>query len=129
MHIIFKFAAMAGAVTLLGCTASTNSSFVAPSGAIAHTAKCSQSAQACFQKATETCKGPYAVLDSHSNAGGLLADVLPGPVTWYNMTYSCGRSDGIAHPTFPFRGQQFQSRAPSVTNCQRFGNAVSCQSF
>ena len=43
---------------------------------------------------------PYAVVDSHSNAGGLLADILPGPVTWYTMVYQCGRAG--AFPQFPF---------------------------
>jgi hypothetical protein len=31
---------------------------------------------------------------SHNHAGGLLADILPGPVTWYAMSYTCGPSDG-----------------------------------
>jgi hypothetical protein len=34
------------------------------------------------------------ILNSESHAGGLLADILPGPVTWYTMTYVCGASDG-----------------------------------
>jgi hypothetical protein len=101
---------------------------ISPSGAIAHTPKCSQSPQACFEQASDTCSGSYAVLDSHNNAGGLLADIFPGPVTWYNMTYTCRQSNMASYlPTFQFRG----AAAPSVavTNCQRYGNSVSCQSY
>jgi hypothetical protein len=74
-----------------------------PSGATFNTAKCSHTSDACFQKAAATCGGPYQVIDSESHAGGTLADVLPGPVTWYGMTYQCGPSDGKM-PTFAFRG-------------------------
>jgi hypothetical protein len=77
-------------------------------------------------------------LDSHSKAGGLIADLLPGPITWYYMSYQCGKSDGKM-PTFGFRGQSFQPPpvvvAPAytprttTTNCNRFGNSVSCTSY
>ncbi len=39
------------------------------------------------------------------------ADVLPGPVTWFGMTYKCGASGG-PHSKFTFRGQQY--RAPTI---------------
>lgn len=66
------------------------------------------------------------MLDSESHAGGLVADVLPGPVTWYGMTFACGPSDGRM-PSFAFRGQTY--RPPTVTNCQKHGNMVSCQTY
>src|SRR5262249_2062852 len=48
-----------------------------------------------YEQATRDCGGgPYQILDSESHAGGLLADILPGPVTWYTMSYVCGPSDG-----------------------------------
>jgi hypothetical protein len=73
--------------------------------------------------------GSYQVLDSESHAGGLVADALAGPVTWYGMTYVCGKSDGRL-PSFPFRGQQYLPAArPIVTNCQSFGNSTSCQQY
>jgi hypothetical protein len=111
---------------LPGCVASSNASFVGPSGAQVQTAKCSQSPQACYQEASKRCGSSYQVLDSESHAGGLLADILPGPVTWYGMTYSCGPSDGRL-PSFAFKGQQYSP--PAITNCQQYGNAVSCQSY
>jgi hypothetical protein len=106
-------------------------SFVGPSGRTVHQVKCKQSPQACYQAANRACQGPYQVLDSESHAGGLLADLFPGPVTWYGMTFSCGQSDGRL-PKFTFRGQPFTPparRAPSMTNCQMFGGTVTCQSY
>jgi hypothetical protein len=127
-------------IALSGCVASN--AFVDPSGAQVQTTKCNTSPQACFQRATETCGGPYQVIDSHSNAGGLLADFLPGPVAWYSMTYRCGQSDGQM-PRFAFRGPNYTPPAvvvapaavvaptpvPTTTNCQRFGDQVTCRSF
>ena len=118
------YAAVLSMAIASGCVATAKDSFIGPSGGQTHSAKCSQSPQACLKAAGDTCKGSYAVLDSHSNAGGILADVLPGPVTWYSMTYQCGRGDG-SFPQFPFRGRAH----PSITNCQKFGSSVSCQSF
>jgi len=60
----------------------------------AHQAKCSQSPAGCYAQATRDCRGgPYQILHSESHPGGLLADILPGPVTWYTMSYVCGPSD------------------------------------
>jgi hypothetical protein len=124
-------------IVVSGCVASTT--FVDPSGAQAQTTKCNTSFQGCFQRATETCGGAYQVLDSHSKSGGLLADIMPGPVTWYYMTYRCGPSDGQM-PQFAFRGPNYAAPAivvapapvytgPTTTNCQRLGHMVNCQSF
>ena len=114
-------------VLLTSCVAPTQESYVGPSGSAVTSVKCSQSPKACFQQASRACNGrSYQVLDSESHAGGLVADILPGPVTWYGMTFQCGPSDGRM-PGFPFRGQQY--RPPSVTNCQAYGTTVSCQSY
>lgn len=113
---------------LSGCAA-TNTSFVGPSGAQTNSAKCNVSPQGCYQEASKICHGPYQVLDSESHAGGLAADILPGPVTWYAMTYSCGPSDGQL-PSFAFKGPVFTPPAPPVTtNCQKYGNSVNCQTY
>jgi hypothetical protein len=69
-----------------------------------------------LQKASQSCGGgPYQVLDSDSHSGGLVADLMPGPVTWYAMTYRCGQSDGKM-PTFAFRGQTFSDSDTVVIN-------------
>jgi len=91
------------AVSLSACDLTSGNSFASPSGAVVNRAKCSQSSDSCFQKAAATCGGPYQVVDSESHAGRLLEDAMPGPVTWYTMTYQCGPSDGKM-PAFAFRG-------------------------
>src|SRR5215471_3735409 len=74
------------------CSAQT---IVGPSGKPIHRAKCSQSPMGCYEQATRDCRGgSYQILDSESHPGGLLLDILPGPVTWYTMTYVCGAPDG-----------------------------------
>lgn len=121
-------------LALSACVEPQQTSVIGPSGHNILVAKCSQSPIACYQKASDNCSGSYQVLDSYSKAGGLLADALPGPVTWYYMTYQCGQTDGLT-PTFPFRGQQYtpppviQAPAPTTTTCNRFGNSVTCNSY
>jgi hypothetical protein len=111
------FSILVLAASLAGCMETTNQSFNGPSGTAVETAKCNQSSTSCLQKAAQTCGGPYLVLDSESHAGGLLADVIAGPVTWYSMTYQCGRSDGKM-PTFAFRGPQYVEPAQTNVNVQ-----------
>src|SRR5262249_40916894 len=67
--------------------------------------------------------GSYQILDSESHAGGLLADIIPGPVTWYTMSYACGPSNGRL-ADFPFRGPHY--KPPSIQTCSQFGNTVTC---
>lgn len=84
------------------------------------------------------------MVSSHSNAGGTLADIIPGPVTWYNMTYTCGPSDGQM-PEFAFKGarytpapvimpapqqpQQIQRPRSTTTTCNRNGDNVNCTTY
>src|SRR5256886_2694178 len=90
----------------------------------AHRAKCSQSTEGCYAQATRDCGGgSYQIVDSDSHAGGPFADIFPGPVTWYAMSYTCGPSDGQL-ADFPFRGPRF--KPPSITTCSQFGNTVTC---
>jgi hypothetical protein len=114
-------------------------SFVGPSGKPLHKAKCNMAPISCYQQASELCGGkPYQILDSESHRGGLIADVLPGPVVWYSMTFSCGSSDGQL-ARFPFRDNRRMpvfappprptaAPPPSMTNCSRIGNSVTCYS-
>ena len=100
-------------LALAGCV-SSGEPIPGPSGQVMNEAKCNMSPTGCLKEAAAKCKGPYQVLDSSSNAGGLVADVLPGPVTWYRMTYQCGPSDGRM-PQFPFRGSTY-TPPPVVIN-------------
>jgi hypothetical protein len=112
----------------------TTSSFAAtttvtgPSGRPIYTTSCKSDQQNCYQEASQYCGGPYQVLSSRSNAGGLIADWMPGPVTWYYMTYSCGRSDGRL-AGFPFQGRQYQPPRPSYVNCDVYPNNVQCYGY
>lgn len=118
---------LAALFVLTGCTTSQES-VTGPSGGIVHQAKCSGSPNGCLNEAGKTCAGPYQVLASSSNAGGLVADVLPGPVTWYNMSYQCGSSDGKM-PSFDFRGGVYRAPVQTTTTCNKFGQSVTCRSY
>jgi len=105
------------ALTLLlsGCASPVVTELKAPDGTSLRNVKCNIDSQKCFVLASESCKqtnGTYKVVASHSNAGGTLLDAMPGPITWYNMTFVCGPSDGKM-PNFPFRGDRF-SNSPTL---------------
>jgi len=122
---------------LVACATTDVSQFQAPDGTSTKTVKCTSDPTKCFAAATENCppKGTYQVIGSASRAGGLAADVIPGPVTWYYMTFVCGPSDG-SMPEFKFTGQQYVpppppvvvKQAPTTTNCTAIGNTVNCTS-
>jgi len=94
-------------VAVANCPPPTAESIMAPDGHGLITVRCTSQTSKCFTKAREACQGqPYRVTDSYSNAGGVAADILPGPVTWYTMTLQCGVPGG-AMPSFPFRGATY----------------------
>ena len=129
-------------LTFEGPLSALADSFIGPSGKPVQQVKCSRSTTGCYQEAHETCRGPYQIIDSESHAGGVLADVFPGAVTWYTFTYACGRSDGRL-ASFPFRGSPHREfvnpvPAPAViptprppVNCtsNRVGNSVYTNCF
>jgi len=94
-----------------------------PSGDTLVHSKCKTKSNKCMAQAAKACNGPYQVIDSESHAGGLFADLMPGPITWYSMTVQCGKSDG-AFPKFEFRGQSYQP--PSYVQCNAYGGSVIC---
>ena len=125
---------MASLMFFGGCRSRWIQSYSAPDGSTHQTVKCNQQPEKCFAAASESCDGgTYQVISSESHAGGLLADVLPGPVTWYGMTYACGPSDGRM-PQFPFNGPDYVIPAPPPqketvhTDCYKSGDYVSCTS-
>lgn len=123
--------AACAAFLLPGCNATSTQPVPGPSGNLMRQAKCSMSPDGCMREAAKQCKGTYQVLDSSSNAGGLVADILPGPVTWYRMSYQCGKTDGRM-PTFAFRGQNFvpppvvmsAPTQPRIVNCTSTGTST-----
>jgi hypothetical protein len=144
MKILCVLGAFAGATALLtgapALKANAAQSFVGPSGRRIEQVKCSQSPNDCYRQATRACHGgSYQVFESESHRGGLFADVLPGPFTWYSMSFACGKSDGRL-ASFPFRDNRRIPRfvpspapaprasPPSMTTCSRIGNSVTCYS-
>lgn len=127
---------IAAAVIVVSTAVQAGSAFAletitGPSGKLMHISKCSQSPTGCYQEASKACSGPYQVLDSYSKAGGLFADLMPGPVTWYYMTYQCGATNGQV-ASFPMRGQQYnppQPQAPANVSCNQIGQFVNCRTY
>lgn len=126
---------------LSGCATASVSEFRAPDGTAIKTVKCTSDPTKCFELASQSCPtdGVYRVISSKSNAGGLAADIIPGPVTWYYMTFSCGPSDGVL-PDFKFVGSRYSpppppqspvliKQQPSTTSCTKLGNSVNCQTY
>jgi hypothetical protein len=125
---------------LTGCGTTSVTEYQAPDGTTIKTTKCSADSKECFQTASKSCpnSGSYRVVSSESHAGGIFADILPGPVTWYGMTYVCGPSDGKM-PDFKWQGQQYTPPAapttiinksrPTTTNCNTYGNNTTCNSY
>lgn len=123
MIIPMTAAAFISAAVLSGCSLSSNAAFIGPSGSAVQEAKCSRSPTACYHEVSKVCHGgPYQILDSESHAGGWAADILPGPVTWYGMTYRCGPSDGKL-ADFQFRGQPYVSPAVDLVTVPTYAPA------
>lgn len=131
-----KYVLLSIAALIAGCATPTVSDLRSPDGRAMKNVKCNIDAQKCLVLASETCKeqgGTYQVVRSHSNAGGTAADVLPGPVTWYNMTFICGPSDGRM-PDFAFQGPRYdpgpdivyQPQRPLRTSCSTIGGITNC---
>lgn len=111
---------IAVAIFMDGCSTTKQESFSAPDGSVVKEIKCSQSPTDCYKEASKSCpNGQYRVLSSESHAGGLVADIFPGPVTWYGMTIKCGPSDGRM-PTFPFDGPEYTP--PAQVNVHHSGS-------
>ncbi len=104
----------------------------APSGVTVEYTKCSRNPNRCMNEAADYCKGSYQVIDSESHSGTLVSDVFSGSVTWYSMTFLCGRSDGKL-PDFPFRGAKGEPPSTLIppqisTICTVLGKGRSCRS-
>ena len=123
-------------VLLTGCVTPTISEYQAPDGTKLKKVKCTSDSQKCLVTASQSCPdgGTYRVISSESHAGGLVADLIPGPATWYGMTYACGISDGQM-PDFKFHGQRYtpppiivnqSNQRSTTTRCNRLGDTVTC---
>lgn len=52
--------------------------------------KCNIDFNKCLEAIRNACGGRYQIHNRGSHMGGLLADILPGPIVWYTATYTCG---------------------------------------
>lgn len=129
------------ALAMAACASPTVKDFQAPDGTSVKTIKCVSEPSKCFVAASQSCAagGTYKVISSDSHAGGIAADLIPGPVTWYSMTYVCGPSDGkmpdfkwvgtTYTPLPPAPAPQVVRPSPSTTNCTKIGDSLSCRTY
>ena len=133
-----------GAAAWLGAGCATSQeTFTGPSGGEMHEAKCGGDASGCYESAAETCGGgEYQVLDSRKRSGGIVTDALPGPVTWYYLTFACGPSNGMV-ATFPQErhdsagiqaalaaGSGAQpARQPRNVSCSTLAGVMTCNAY
>ena len=135
--MLIRLLSLCCAAALVGCASPSAKDITAPDGTKLKKISCNRDSAGCLEAATAACidsNGTYRVITSHSNAGGTVADILPGPVTWFHMTISCGKPDGVM-PSFAFRGPQpvmpnFESptRKTITTNCSTYGSNTTCRS-
>jgi len=132
---------LVAAALMAGCATTTVKEYQAPDGTSIKTVKCTSDPTKCFEQASKSCSngGSYRVISSESHAGGLIADLMPGPITWYSMTFACGPSDAKM-PDFKFTGERFTppppnpasviiKQKPTTTNCTTIGSSVTCNSY
>ena len=105
------FVTLIAMLFVTGCQTAGTESYTGPSGKMVHQTKCKISNVECFKKASSVCKGPYKVISSDTHAGGILADWIPGPITWYTMSYRCGEVDG-KQPKFRWKGPKYTPPPP-----------------
>ena len=100
-------------------------SFRGPAGQTVYKTTCKIDESECYQDAAAVCGKSYQVLGSESHSGGILADLFPGPIKYYSMSFACGASDGrIAQ--FPHHGPYYQPPRPFVAECSENGWGVGC---
>ena len=104
------------------------SSFPGPNGVTIHKVTCQSNEGECYQQAAAVCGKSYQIVNSESHDGGLLADWVPGPVTWYSMNVRCGASDGRT-ANFEHRGATYEEPRPFYLQCGSDYFGVECGGF
>lgn len=97
-------------------------------------AKCKSDIGDCLADARKHCGGEYTVVHKESHAGGLLADALPGPVTWYTVSFRCGATaeetavdaqrDALAAFVMPQCRSDWEGRCGLLTDKLEFGATI-----
>ena len=127
----------------------------APDGRLIKNIKCKSDPNLCLEGASASCiesDMKYQVIKSHSTSGNRFSDMDSGVLTWYNMTYECGPSDGKL-PEFAFQEKkpsstgrldpnlfkvtpfdykdyaQPEKNYPTRTDCRKDGDTLKCNSY
>lgn len=56
-----------------------------------NTVKCNIDFKNCLETIRSVCGGKYDIHSRGAHMGGLLADIIPGPIVWYTAVYSCSK--------------------------------------
>jgi len=138
---------------LIGGCSTTESVKTNAYGGDAYKVKCKNTPEACLEEAYTKCNGTFTTLYSDSHAGGILADFIPGPTTWYALTFKCGGE--VSRPNFPWVGTTIEEALETMsvldeagksinnnnnnnnnqydgtttTNCYTVGNTLTCNSY
>lgn len=85
-HYLFKAFAMVFLLSSLGCVMAQSTPITGPDGAENQLISCSY-IKSCYEKASEVCRGPYKIVNTHSATSGSGTDVS----TDINLLVKCGR--------------------------------------
>ena len=80
---------------LSGCASTGDSAFVGPEGESIYFTKCNVSQEGCLKEIAEHCPSGYNTINTETHMGGILADLIPGPVRWWSITYSCKEEQNL----------------------------------
>ena len=80
---------------VVGCASTGDSAFVGPEGESIYFTKCNVSQEGCLKEIAEHCPSGYNTINTETHMGGILADLIPGPVRWWSITYSCKEEQNL----------------------------------
>jgi len=129
-------------IVLSGCAGNGEVVRASAYGEAAYKTKCTNTPESCIEDAYKRCNGgTFSTIYSDAHSGGIIADFIPGPTTWYALTFKCGGAGN--RPDFAWRGtttqealetmKVYQSMSPPIpktthTNCYKLGNSMNCTS-
>lgn len=71
------------------CAGASTQPIRGPDGQLMYRVTCHPDLAECYQEAGNRCEGGYHVLSQSMHWGGTVADLMPGPVAWYNVLVTC----------------------------------------
>jgi hypothetical protein len=78
------------ACTATACAGASSHAIVGPDGRTSYRIKCHPDIDDCWEEAGDRCgSAGYEVNDKNMHMGGTVADLIPGPVTWYVVLVTC----------------------------------------